>query len=255
MTEKTTAIATYDEELARYAKQAAAQERPQSGTISLRGGVMTYMGQQVKDNKLPCIILAAAWENAWYSKPFDSNNIVSPDCYALGRADGDEQIVMRPAENSANRQGGVDGLCLTCPKFQWGSDPRPNSRGKACKERRRLVVLPLSSLESADALAGSEMAMLTVSVTNVANWAAYTNKLAAVVKRPTWAVISEISMQPHPRNQFQINFTMSGLVDMEDKPWMMAGLKAKREQCVPTLLQGYDPSAPASEEPVKARKY
>jgi hypothetical protein len=116
-------------------------------------------------------------------------------------------------------------------------------------------VLPLSSLESADALAGSEMAMLTVSVTNVANWAAYTNKLAAVVKRPTWAVISEISVQPHPRNQFQINFTMSGLVDMEDKPWIMAGLKAKREQCVPTLMAGYDPSAPASEEPVKARKY
>jgi hypothetical protein len=252
-----TEIATYDEELARFATAMAAQERPNTATISLKSGVMMYQKQPIKDNKLPCVIISAAWENTWYSQPYDANKIVPPDCFALAQASGEEKIIMRPHPDSMHIQGGSLGACATCPKFQWDSDPRPTSRGKACKEKRRLVLIPLSAIENKEALAEGEFATLTVPVTSVANWAAYANKLAGSVKRPHWAVISEISTKPHPRNQFEVNFTMLAKINFDEAPWLMHGLAEKVQKSLDVLLAPYEKMAaeqpPA--EPAKGKKY
>jgi hypothetical protein len=253
-------IATYDEELAKYAQAATAQERPKAGSISLKNGQITYGGQPVPNNKLACVVLASAWENAYYSKPYDPMNIVTPDCYALGRAEGDEEIVMVPAANAKNRQGSADGLCKGCPKMEWKSDPTPGRKGKACKEKRRLVVIPVSALNSEEELGNAEVALITIPVMSVANWAAYVSKVGTSLKRPPWGVITEITTQPDPRSQFRVLFNCASKVSFDgDGGFRFAGLKAKLEQALPMLLQGYDDEPaeelPASQTAPKSKKF
>lgn len=193
-----------EEELALQAKVAAALERPVGGAISLRGGIISWQGIPAKGNRLPCVILDIIFENRWYTKPFNAEQPSNPSCFALAREEGK----LAPHPDAEEPQGGKEGMCEGCPQNAWGTDPR-GGRGKACSQIRRMVLMPVSALESEKAIKDSEVAILKLPVTSTRYWSAYVNQLASTVKRPVYSVVTEITTEPHPKHQFHVYFNMA----------------------------------------------
>ena len=229
-------------EMAAYAKDEAAAERPSVSKISLRGGLMGYQGNPIKGNLLPCIILVAAHRNAYYDQPFDPNNLQNPVCFALSE-DGDD---MAAHENVPDSNVPADdpmktrlnpGSCNGCQMNAWGSDPKPNSRGKACKETRRLVLIPASALTSVEDATKAELAIMDIPVTSGANYRNFVNGLAASAKVPPWITITNVSTERHPTNQFMVTFTP---IQVVNNPAIIDVLRKKKEQALALSLLPYD---------------
>lgn len=245
--------ADLQEELAEAAKEAAAKERPSVGKVSLKGGMMTYMNQALPDNKIDAVILAYSYRNAYYANPYDPNNIVNPNCFAIQESDED----MRPHENVSEPENET---CDGCPRHEWGSDPRPGSRGKACKEGRRLILVPKDALADPEAMAKAEFAVVDVPVTSVRNFGNYVNQLSAAVQRPMWAVVTQLKVVPDPKTQIKLTFTPTEAInDVE----IIQAIRARIPDAVRVALIPYDESYLAGEKteqppppaPAKAAKF
>lgn len=227
------------------ARAAAAVERPTLQMVSLRSGILQLNKQPVPKNILTCVVVGSAHEHRWFDRPFDPDNLRNPSCFALSIS-GEDMAAHAEAKDPQSKDG-----CQLCPMFQWGSDPKPNSRGKACKDVRRLVLIPVSALQ--DSGAKAEMAILNIPVTSVKQWANYVNALASQFARPPWGVITEITTRPHAKNQFEVLFNASALVADD----MLPVAKAKADEAVPMLLAGYEPppdDVPAPEKQPPAAK-
>jgi hypothetical protein len=133
---------------------------------------------------------------------------------------------MRAHDASTEPQNGPGGECKTCPKAAWGSAIKNGvpSRGKACAESRRLALIPHTALESTESILGAEIAIAKLPVTSIRFWSAYVNRLSSVLKRPPFAVITEISTEPHPKHQFHVHFNATGNVPNE----LIGAMKQKR---------------------------
>jgi len=241
----------WDEKLAGYGKEVAALERPSLAQISLRAGVMKYQDQIVPGNKLDCLIIASVFENRWYPNKFDPNKRENPGCFALSVNGKD----MTPHDTSPQLQSDA---CETCPQFQWGSAP-DGGRGKACKQVRRLALLPATILKDTDVdkIATAEMALMSVPVTSGKNWANYVNNLSNEYHRPPWAVLSTVYVEPDPRTQFQVKFKYLGFVSDE----YLEAVEKRYLSATDVLMTPYDFSgsdaeqAPAAKADKTGKKY
>lgn len=243
--------ADLQEELAEAAKDAAAKERPSVSKLSLKSGVMQFQGLAVPGNKIDAVILAYSYRNAYYANPYDPNNIVNPNCFAIQESDED----MRPHENVSEPENET---CNGCPRNEWGSDPRVGSRGKACKEGRRLILVPKDALADPEAMAKAEFAVVDVPVTSVKNFGNYVNQLSAAVQRPMWAVITQLSVVPDAKTQFKLIFTpIEAINDVE----IIQAIRARIPDAMRVALIPYDESYLAGEKeapapaPAKAAKF
>jgi hypothetical protein len=97
--------------------------------------------------------------------------------------------------------------CEGCPKNEWGSAPN-GGKGKACRETRRLLLIPADSIGSVDAVKAAEVAALRPPVTSLKNYATYAQTLAATLKRPPLGVISEVAVVADAKTQFKVVFNM-----------------------------------------------
>lgn len=90
-------------------------------------------------NAVRCVILGAAptLNKAWFSKPYAPGSDVVPDCYS-----DDGQVPVPTAEHKQSQ------LCGACPKNAFGSHPI-TGRGKACSDRKRVVLALESDPETA----------------------------------------------------------------------------------------------------------
>lgn len=200
-------VVKWEEELARQAKAVAAQERPQVSRISLRGGVMTYMDQRIPGGKMEVLILGSVMQRTYYKKAFDPNKPDAPDCFAFSET-GDDMV---PHEKSFEKQNAT---CLGCPQNEWGSATNSVSgKGKACKENRRLLIMPAGVLKKPEGIGAAEVATVDIPVTSVKNWKNYVNVLAGTVQRPPWGVVTEFMVEPDPRTQLKVTFNMKDIVD------------------------------------------
>jgi hypothetical protein len=239
----------WEEQLANQAASAAASVRPVTSTISLRAGIVSYQGVQAPNNKLELLVIAFAHENTLYLKPYDADNPSSPDCYAVGEALPDTSADdLIPAANVPEPQAAK---CGDCEYAKWGSDLK-GGRGKACQQRYRLVCIPASAMESADAVLGAEMATVKLPVTSGKIWAQYVQTVASLYKRPTWAVTTMLGAKPDVKTQFKAVFEVSKVVDFAAKPELYAALLQKRELALPVLLNGYDMSGESEREEAAA---
>lgn len=241
------------ERLAAEAKDAAAKERPSISKISLRGGILAYGGAPMVGNKMECIILVAAYRNAYYASRFDPNNIVNPNCFAMSASDEN----MAPHENVTEPENAT---CKGCPQSEWGS-AGGNSRGKACKETRRLILLPATALEDGpDKVKAAELAILDVPVTSVKNYSQFVNTLSVTAGVPAWAAICQVSVVPDPKTQFKVQFQAMRIVPNEI---LLAAVESRKEEAMRIALQPYDetsvaggdpdaaPTAPVAKKPAK----
>lgn len=192
-------LVNWKEKLAKEAKEVASRERPATSQIGLRAGVMMYQGQQIPGNNLDCIIIASATEYRYDTRPFDPNNISPPDCFSLSLS-GEEMV---PSDKSVDVQAE---RCDLCPHHNWAPNPkRPGKNHKACKERRKLALLPASVLKDHN-FNTAELAIISIPVTSVKFWGTWVNALNAEYSIPPWAMLTNISARPHPVNQFEVNF-------------------------------------------------
>jgi len=232
---KSTAVglpAEWAEELAQAAKDVSAVETPSIANVSFRSGVLSIGGQPQPGNTLECIVVETAFERSLYDGPFDPNRIKNPICFALKEATKEDDAGMSPHENSLHPQNET---CSGCPMNEWGSAGE-GRRGKACKEVRRLALIPADKLENVDDIRSAELAMAKIPVTSVSNWSNYVHHVSAVHSVPYWAVVTKISVQPHIKNQFEVLFEV---VDGVDDVEALTALKAKRQLTRPFVMAAY----------------
>lgn len=236
---KNTLPVQWDEELAKYANEVASTETPKLANFSFRAGVLAFNGVALPGNKLECIIVASAFVHRLYEGAFDADNPQSPICFALSLSGED----MVPHELSQSPQSDT---CETCENFKWGSAEK--GRGKACKAGRRLIAIPKTAL--VNGVAKAEMGMMTLPVTSVRGWGNYVNALATQYRRPPWAMLTEVSVVPDVKTQFQVKFEPTAMVENEH----LGAIQKKIELANAVLLAPYEFSENAEKKPEGEKK-
>src|SRR5690348_16945798 len=81
--DKSTAIAKWDEELAKFATQAAAMEVNAGGGqfFSTQGGILSWMDSPIPGNQMAVIILDSIMENVYYESHYDPSTPSGPTCF------------------------------------------------------------------------------------------------------------------------------------------------------------------------------
>ena len=151
-------------------KQLAAQ-RGQLGAlpsnkIGLKNKEFTLPDGQKSQGPLECIVLDFAWFLVHYPGVYNSNNPQHPDCFAVGRENPEAVDGLKPHESVAKP---IHSNCRDCPKNQWKS--ATTGKGKACKNQRRLIVVPPNFDES------TEPMTMYVSPQGLKNWDKYVSRL------------------------------------------------------------------------------
>lgn len=242
---KTTQVASpidYTALMAEAAKRAAEVEKPDNKLISFKSGVLSFNGNVAPGNKIKCVIVGWAFENAYFPNAYDPDKEVSPDCYAVGHEE-DELAPNNEATNPA-----APG-CADCPHNQWVENSKGKS-SKECKNVRRIALVMENDLAD---MAKAEVMYAKLPVMSVANWVKYVHQITNVVKRPPWGVITEISVVPDQRSQFRVCFRFVGLVADE----ALEGCHQTYERTYKDILFDYPknkPEAERAERPVARAK-
>lgn len=234
-----TAVVSFEERMARLAKQTTEIEKPSaSAFVSLRAGQLQYGGQPVAGNKLDVVIAGFGFENAYYVDDFDPDDPKSPVCFAFASEDeGDDD--MKPHPDSMQPQND------TCKGCQWNEfGTADKGKGKACKNIRRLALLAAKPLTK-EAMLKGEIAVLKPPVTSVKGWKQYANMCAAVHGRPPFAVVTQIGCVPDPKSQFKVTF--EHLLNINDEE-VVAAIEQRRKTSMDVL---YTPYQANEEKPVK----
>jgi hypothetical protein len=174
----------------------------------------------------------------YYDKPYDSDVRAAPACYAIGDCRTEDLIPNSEVDSP------VAESCAACPNFVWGSDPR-GGKGRACKERRRLALLPADG--------SAELCILNIPGTSIKNWSNHVRTIVATSGMSPAGVVTKIKVKPHIKNQFEVTFSVVCEVP-EDK---RAAVMAKRAIGMEAILQPY-PKDDEEEAPAKTkskRKY
>ena len=202
---QSTALVSYEDQLAQYAQEAAENESLVGTFLSTKNGRLSINGNPVAGNVLNCIVSAVIGENAFYPGKFDPNNPTPPRCYAFGN----DEATIKPHPDVVNP---IHHECFSCPNNQWKSD---GDKGKACKNVRRLSLIAADAVEEPSKLVGSDRLYLKIPVTSVKDWAKYVHSVSAEFKRPPFAVITAISAVPDDKTQFKLTFKCEGRVPQE----------------------------------------
>lgn len=214
-----TALEPWEQELAEQAAVAAQQEASTGGGqfFSLRGGQLTFNGAQLPDNQMAVLILDWLLVNAYYDERFDPDAPQVPACYAFGR----DEKTLAPHPQADKPQCAV---CVACPHNQFGSlvVDGQQRRGKACRNTRRLGLVPGGTLEpgtgrftpytTPDEVTQGPLVYLTVPPTSVGAFGNYVKQLAGALNRPPRGVYTKIEVVPDRKTQIRVNFTALGPV-------------------------------------------
>ena len=229
-------IADWKKDMQMAAEKTKKTERPASSVISLKGGIMSYMDEPLKDNKLECVIVAASYARTCFQRPYDSDDQDPPECFANAMDLHD----LVPHENVPAPYAKVCGE-KTCEWAVFGTALQ--GKGPRCKTRRKLIVMPVSGLANPGE---AELATLTVTPTSGANYSNYAAKVANQGGLPPWGVKTMIIVKPHAKKQFEVTFDLVGPIGDEKA---LAGIHSRIVEAESILMTPY--TYDAEEEPVK----
>lgn len=220
----------WENQLAQYAEQESAKEEMVVGNILSTKGKKFSAGDNVIGEEMDVIIVAYAHEQAYYEEAYDSDNPVPPDCFALSETGKD----MVPHENSADPQADT---CSECWANKWGSGV---NGGKACKERRRLILIDAEATDLEEA----EMAALRVAPTGLKAWKSYVKGLEKKLKRPPFSVVTKLSFDEevdYPKVQYVMDEVIQDTAALQS-------IMERREEGLGIALDPYEPADAADEE-------
>ena len=174
--------------------------------IKLKDGILRYGRIEVPNNKIELVILTSVYRNVFYSKGYTTENFVGPDCFSYSEAD--EGMV--PHKSILEPQSET---CGNCPNNLWGSNPY-GEHGKACKQARRLVVIPASVLETgAGAVSAANLAIIDLPVTSVKYYSQYVRDLAESSDAKPHLVVTEALYSKDEKTHFKVNFDLIRVVE------------------------------------------
>lgn len=146
--------------------------------VSISGGSFTYQEADLGES-LDIVILDFATTNAWYDRGYSKDENSVPACMAISY---ESPKGMSPLEDSPVVQSES---CDECEMFEWGSG---QNGSKACKDKRRLMMVSLEDLESES----PEITFLDVPPTSVKKFTKYVKGLAKVAKKPIYGVVTQM---------------------------------------------------------------
>jgi hypothetical protein len=238
---KSTAVVTWKDKMAAVTAQAATMEAPKGGFISFKGGNMSYDDNLIPGNQMDVIVVDFLLENNIFREKYNPNKPASPMCYALGR----EEDELKPHEDCEEPQHTG---CIDCPNNEWGSDPE-GGRGKACKNTRRIAVIPADALKlGVDGIKKAGVVMCKLPVTSLKNFSTFVNQCVKVMDTPPFGVIVRMSTKPHPTSLFQVHWTILNKVENQEH------LEALYDKHVSVEKQLFQPYPKMDEEQAPAPK-
>lgn len=178
--------------------------------LSIRAGVLSFDGAPVPGNNIDAVVLEAIHENAYYAEDFDADNLKPPVCFAYS----DSRDTLKPGEDAALLETRMKPhpdssepqheTCKGCPQNEfWTAD---KGKGKACKNIRKLVLLHSDYLKKPDSIEAAPLIQLKVPVTSCGGWAGHVKKIANVLEKPPFAVVTNIAVFPDPKKQVVVKF-------------------------------------------------
>lgn len=209
---KSRELTTWDEKLAKEAEIFAAKEKSGGGQqiFSTQGGTLKLQDVEFPNDEMAVIILDAMFENIYYGgEKYDPDDPQPPVCFALNH-DEDE---MSPHENVIKINQEQANSCSDCEHNEWGS--ADTGRGKACKNTRRLAMIPCGKFdkdgefepfESAEDFESAGIAFMKLPATSITNYAKYIKQLFGALKRPPWAVMTRVALERDKKTQFKVTF-------------------------------------------------
>lgn len=250
---KSTAVANWDEQLAAQAEVAAGMEA-NTGTgsfFSFKGGVLSFNDNPLPDNEVAVIIVDHVLENVFYEGAYDPEDPSGPTCFAFGRSETE----MGPHDKVLAAGQGVCDDCENCPNNEWGS--ADTGRGKACRNVRRLAVIPAGELDdgSFDAFEDPEhfesaaIAFMKLPVTSVKGYAAFVKQIASAMRRPPHGIFTKVKVVPDAKSQFKVTFEALGQVPNE----LMQAVMNRHEEAKGVIEFPYDLDSEREEPKPKGR--
>ncbi len=165
-----------------------------SNKIQLKGKKFSLPDGQSSEGPIEAIILDFVWFMAHYPGVYNSSSPQQPNCFAVGRDKPDSGLLV-PHESVEKPLGSS---CKECPQNEWGSAPQ--GKGKACKNQRRLVLVPPDFDENSEAMT------MYVSPSGLKFFDAYVSRLKNEHNLLPAQVITELSFdkdQSYPQLHFK----------------------------------------------------
>ena len=208
---KTTAVVKWDEEMAKQAAIAAGMEEGSAGGrfFSAQSGVLSWNDMPIPNNQMAVVILDSILENVFYEGEFDAKTPQGPLCFAFGRSEKE----MTPHKIIVENGTAQSDMCSNCQFNEWGSADK--GRGKACRNTRRLAMIPAGELtaegkftifEELSSFEDSAIGHMKLPVTSVKGYASFVKQLSGVLKRPPYGVITKVRVVTDPKSVFRIIF-------------------------------------------------
>jgi hypothetical protein len=232
-----TAVQSWDEQLALQAEVAAGMEANSGGGqfFSTQGGILRFNDSPFPGNQMAVVIADTILENVFYPGAYDPDNPSPPACFAFGR----QEEGMKPHQTVFKAKQEEHPTCHGCPQAEWGS--APVGRGKACRNTRRLALIPAGSFDKdgrftaeddADHFEQAALAYLKLPVTSIKGYAGFVKQLAGVMRRPPHGVFTRIWLEADPKTQFKVLFAPLAPV-----PNNLMGAVMKRHEEAKTLIE------------------
>lgn len=229
-------LSKFEKEMMEAARNEAAREKAPTGNfISTDGGEFKFQDTSLP-NPLPGIVVDYSFVNTLYEGTYDPDNVQPPACFASGMVEAD----LKPSSNSPKPQADT---CAECPHNQFGS--ADNGRGKACKNTRRVALLPYDAKVK---LADAEPAILKLSPSSLAPWAGYVNKLSKAVNRTPSGVVTQFEIK-RKGSYFIIEPSLDSVLSEKD----YRVVAARREAVRDVLLAEPDFNERTSTSPKKGK--
>lgn len=165
-----------------------------------------------------CIVDFRAIHNFWEEK-FDPKNIKPVACFAIAT----NPKGMVPSNNAPLKQDDGKG-CDTCPMNAFGSE----GTGKACKEGRRLALLPASD-DGLDVDHEADLWTIDVSPTAIKGFDSYVQGVARTFGQPPVAFLTEVA--------FDESQTYAKLVFSNPRPVVSIGDALARQAEAKEILE------------------
>jgi len=226
-----TAVAKWDEELARQAQIAAGmEESTASGRFfGLEGGILTWNDAPIEGNQMAVVILDAVLENVYYDGPYIKGEPQSPHCFAHGR----DENTMGPHKSVVEAGQAMAPQCKGCEMNEFGT--ANVGRGKACRNTRRLAMIPaghltaagkLELIDDAEHYESTQIGFMKLPVTSIKGYAAFVKQVAGALKRPPHGIVTKVKVVPDPKSQFKVIF--EPLTQLPDE--LMGAIMTRHEE-------------------------
>jgi len=246
------ALVPWEEQLARDAEIAATAEANAGGGqfFSFKAGQLSFNGTPVPNNQMAVVIVDTVFENVFYEGEYNPAVIMPPTCFAFGR----EELTLAPHETVVERKQDQHNNCQGCPMNGWGTADK--GRGKACRNTRRLGVIPAGDFSGAhgkfvafddeEQFAKAPVGFMKLPVTSVKGYANFVKQVAVTLKRPPHGIFARVSVTPDAQTQFKVVFEPLGLVPNH----LMQTVMNRRQETMAIIAQPYnldvEAEAPAS---------